>query len=336
MTITFEILGEPGRDNALLVRVDSGQSLERLLFDCGEGCLDRVPFSDVQAIDHLCFSHLHMDHVAGFDHFFRCVFDRDSKPNQIWGPRETARILQHRFRGFLWNLHTEMAGTWRVTEIADPGTSTSRFELTEAFEIAHDEGLAARQPILFAGAGYVVEAHTMDHRTPTIAYVVREKSRSNIDTARLSTMGLRPGPWMKVVKDGSDATEFVSINGEPYSVAALRDALLVETPGDSIAYLTDFLLDENAMTELAAALKGCKTIVCESQYRHSDLELARKNFHMTTTLTGQLARRADAKNLVLFHLSDRYQPTEWLEMLAEAKEQFASTSFPTEWQLGLK
>lgn len=334
MTITFDILGDPGRDNALLVRVDSGQSVERLLFDCGEGCLSGVSFSDVQAIDHLCFSHLHMDHVAGFDHFFRCVFDRDTKANRIWGPPGTARILQHRFQGFLWNLHAEMSGTWRVTDIMDDGTSTWRFELSEAFEISHDEGKAPRQATLFEGVGYLVEAYTMDHRTPTIAYVIREKSRSNIDSARLSAIRLKPGPWMKLVKDTSDLTESISINGQSHSVAALREALLVETPGDSIAYLTDFLLDEIAIAELAVILKGCKTVVCESQYRHADLELARKNFHMTTTLTGQLARRADVENLVLFHLSDRYQPAEWLEMLDEVKEEFAATSFPRAWRLG--
>jgi ribonuclease Z len=64
MSISFEILGAPGRDNALFVRIDSGQSIERLLFDCGDGCLNSVPFSEIQAIDHLLFSHLHMDQLA--------------------------------------------------------------------------------------------------------------------------------------------------------------------------------------------------------------------------------------------------------------------------------
>jgi ribonuclease Z len=33
MSIPFRILGTAGRDNALLVQVDSGQAVERLLFD---------------------------------------------------------------------------------------------------------------------------------------------------------------------------------------------------------------------------------------------------------------------------------------------------------------
>jgi ribonuclease Z len=69
MSITYQVLGGPSKDNALLVRVDSGQKIEYLLFDCGEGCLEKVPIRTVQEIDHLFFSHLHMDHIAGFDSF---------------------------------------------------------------------------------------------------------------------------------------------------------------------------------------------------------------------------------------------------------------------------
>jgi ribonuclease Z len=76
MSLDYRVLGAPGRDNALHVRIDSGQRIERLLFDCGEGCLPELAHADVLAMDHLFFSHLHMDHVAGFDHFFRRTFDR--------------------------------------------------------------------------------------------------------------------------------------------------------------------------------------------------------------------------------------------------------------------
>ncbi|MGZ3675881.1 MAG: MBL fold metallo-hydrolase, partial [Ktedonobacterales bacterium] len=75
MSIDFHILGDPGRDNALFVRVQTGQALHRLLFDCGEGCLSALPVAEVQAVDHLCFSHLHMDHIGGFDSFFRVTYN---------------------------------------------------------------------------------------------------------------------------------------------------------------------------------------------------------------------------------------------------------------------
>jgi ribonuclease Z len=334
MSITFRILGAAGRDNALLVEVDSGQAVERLLFDCGDGCLSEVAFADILAIEHLFFSHLHMDHVGGFDGFFRCTFSRDTKPNRIWGPPETARILQHRFQGFLWNLHEEMSATWLSSDIHPGQVRTSRFELREAFAVAHDEGMRTYQGSLLEGAGYVVEAVTMDHRTPSLAYVIREKARRNIDTSRLASLGLRPGPWLKQLKESSGTSDCALIDGVTHSMEELRKALVVETPGESLAYLTDFLLDEPAMERLSGTLQGCRTIICEGQYRHADLELARKNFHMTTVLSATLAQRAGARELVLFHLSDRYQPADWIEMLREARQVFPNTHYPPQWSLG--
>ena len=283
MGITYSILGAAGGDNALLVQVDSGQALERLLFDCGDGCVRELPFADVQAIDDLFFSHLHMDHVGGFDTFFRATYGRVTKPNRIWGPPDTARIMQHCFQGFLWNLCEEMSATWLVSDVGTREIRTTRFELGEAFGTAHDAGTEAREGSnVVEGAGYVVQCATMDHRAPALAFVVREKTRRNIDTDRMRSLGLRPGPWLKQLKESSVDSATVEIDGTTHSVAALREALIIETQGESIAYLTDFLLDETAMASLADMLTGVTTIVCEAQYRHSDVDLARRNCHMTS------------------------------------------------------
>ena len=333
MSITFRILGAAGRDNATLVQIDSGQAVERLLFDCGDGCLSELSFAEIQAIDHLFFSHLHMDHVGGFDTFFRCTFNRVNKPNQIWGPPETARILQHRFQSFLWNLHEQMSASWRVANVHPQNIHTSRFELGEAFANSHDEGVRPYDRFIWDGDYYTVEAVTMDHRTPTLAYIVREKPRRNIDMNRLASLGLRPGPWLKQIKESLADSGNIVLAGVTHSVEKLRTALVIETPGESLAYLTDFLLNEPAINRLAVSLDGCQTIICEGQYRHSDLELARKNFHMTTVLSATLAQRARVGDLVLFHLSDRYDHAGWIEMLQEARNIFPKAHYPAQWNL---
>ncbi len=333
MSIKFQILGTAGRDNALLLQIDSGQGVDRLLFDCGDGCLSELAVADIQAIDHLFFSHLHMDHVGGFDGFVRCTFNRDSKPNQIWGPPETARILQHRFQGFLWNLHDQMSATWHIADIFPRQIHTTRLELREAFAVAHDEGTRSYEGIILDGGNYTVEAVTMDHRRPSLAYIVREKPRRNIDTSRMASMGLKPGPWLKQLKESSAESGTVVSAGVTYSMEELRTALVVETPGDSLAYLTDFLLDDASIDHLAGVLAGCQTIICEGQYRHADLELARKNFHMTTMLSATLAQRARVGELVLFHLSDRYSRLDWLDMLREARQVFPKAHYPVQWNL---
>ena len=169
---------------------------------------------------------------------------------------------------------------------------------------------------------------------PKVAYVIREKVRRNVNLSQLTALGLRPGPWLKQLKESTSASEHVVIGGSEYSIAELRTTLIAETPGEAVAYLTDFRLDDAAMERLVPALRGCRTIVCEGKFRHADLELARKNYHMTTVLADTLAQRAGVKELILFHLSDRYRQEDWLEMLAEAKQIFPNTRYPSEWHLG--
>jgi ribonuclease Z len=334
MTLSFQVLGDAGRDNALLVTVDSGQAVSRLLFDCGDGCLWQVPFGQVQTIDHLCFSHLHMDHVGGFDTFFRCTFNRADRENHVWGPPETTRILQHRFQGFIWNLVAGQQATWRVHDIHTGHVDTARFELAEAFAHCHVEGQRASNGTVFGGPGYTVDVLLMDHGTPSVAYIVREAPRINVDSTRLAALGLRPGPWLQRVRGPrAGEAEMVQVAGTPRGLRELQDLLLTETPGDSVAYLTDFLLDDVATDRLAAVLAGVSTVVCESQYSHADLDLAVRNRHMTATQVATLAKRAGVAKLVLFHVSDRYQPAQWQEILAEAKAIFPAAEFPGHWSM---
>jgi ribonuclease Z len=333
MSISLRILGQPGRDNALLATIDSGQAIFRLLFDCGEATVSELPFAEIMAIERVFFSHLHMDHIGGFDSYFRATYDgRSHSENRFWGPAETSRILQHRFQGYMWNLNEQMHARWSVTDILPDRLQTTHYNLGESFAIAHPDAPEPFDGVVEARPEYSVSALVMDHKTPSIAYIVREAARRNIDTSRLAAMGLRPGPWLKQLKDDA-CPKTLSVGGVERSTEELRAALLVETPGDAIAYLTDFLLDDAAIDRLVPALAGCGTVVCEAQYRQADLELAIKNYHMTTARSALLAQRAGIRELVLFHLSDRYQPDEWREMLCEAKAIFPNTRFPEHWAM---
>jgi ribonuclease Z len=334
MSLSFQVLGNAGRDNALLVTVDSGQAINRLLFDCGDGCLNDLPFAVVQTIDHLLFSHLHMDHIGGFDTFFRCTYNRTARLNHVWGPPGTGEIVHHRFQGFLWNLVADQQATWEVHDLHPNQVSTHRYELAEAFRETHDVTPTPYDQRFLSGPGFTVEALLMDHGTPSVAYIVRETPRVNIETSRLAQLGLRPGPWLQRVRGPQAAEgETVTVDGGTRDLRELQDALLTVTAGESVAYLTDFLLDQEAMERLREALQGVTTVVCECQYRNADQELARKNYHMTTLQVATLAKRAAVGRLVLFHLSDRYQPEEWQAMLGEAQAIFGAATFPGHWQL---
>lgn len=332
MALHFTVLGDPGRDNAVFVRVDSGKKVSRLLFDCGEGCLGRLSIAEVQAIDHVLFSHFHMDHISGFDSFFRITYDRATRPNQIWGPPGASQIMQHRFQGFLWNLHQHLASQWDAHDIYPDRIQVTRYLANQAFSEAHPLPDYPFSDVIIDTPEYSIQAYQMDHLTPSMAYLVREKPRLNVDTSRLASLGLRPGGWLNTLKTPqADEAPSIEIDGTAYPLADLRRELLTETPGQSLAYLTDFIMNHQAQERLARVLHGCTVMICESQYRHADQELAERNYHMTATQVAETARLARVQQLVLFHLSDRYTKEEWAGLLEEARAIFPNTTFPEGW-----
>lgn len=337
MAIEWQILGRAGADNALHVVVDSGQSRESFLFDCGEGVLDFLRPGEVQAVAHLAFSHFHMDHVTGFDGFFRLNYNRPDRPVTVWGPVGTMDLMAHRFRGFVWNLHADQPGEWIVREIGPTSLGTSRFFTREAFTPPHRQPDQPRQgALLQRGGSWRLEARLLPHGSiDSVAYRLVEAPRQNIDPAAMQRHNYLPGPWLRQVIEATETEEesLVEIAGQSLRVGELRRELLLTTPGESLAYLTDFRLepDSSAWNELVTWLSGTTTLVCECQYRAEDAPLARQNAHMTADLVGRLAAEAGVGRLVLQHLSRRYSSDEWLEMRNEAKAFFPRSEFPPGW-----
>jgi ribonuclease Z len=272
-----------------------------------------------------------MDHIAGFDGFFRINFNRDTKPVMVWGPAQTIDLMQHRFRSFWWNLHEEQSGSWIVHEIDAEAVRSARMEVFEAFALRHDEQARPADPLI-QNDDYRVTVQILDHRGPSAAYRVDEAHRLNVKPERLAASGLRPGPWIQTLKNPAVSGP-IDIDGQTRDLGEMRADLLEETPGQSIAYLTDFRLDEAWTERLAGWLAGCDVLVCEAQYAHADAALAAQNSHSTTMQVAELARRADVGRLELFHLSRRYPDFIWREMGREARAIFPRTQFPAAWNL---
>lgn len=334
MAINWEILGKRGEDNALLVTVDTGQSQENLLFDCGEGCLSGVRISAIQSIEHLFFSHFHMDHVSGFDTFFRHNYNRPNGSVHVWGPPGTIDVIGHRFQGFSWNLHHEQPGEWLVHELSETALAKSRFLTREAFaknETLPSQPRESNQPDLTADS-FILKSILLPHGDiPSVGYLLKENDRKNIDPAALQSIGLRPGEWLQTLTNETIGDETkLTVDDREFDLGQLRKDLLETRVGESLAYLTDFRVEPGSpkWNELVKWLKGTGTLVCECQYRNADQILAERNGHMTTGLVGQLAKEAGVQQVSLQHLSRRYDETEWSEMLKEVQEEFPRASLP--------
>jgi ribonuclease Z len=334
VSIEYHVLGRPGQDNALFVRLHTGQATFRFLFDCGQGCVDSLGRAEIQAIDHIFFSHFHIDHISGFDAFFRATYHRTSQPNVIWGPPEATEVIHARFRGFTWNLQEGVTVHWHIHAIHPDSIERTYADLADGFTQLHLNRTLPFQGTLLDEPEFCLEAVPLDHGIVSIGYVLREKPRLNVDVDGLGALGVEPGPWLQTIKRPPVPHEPpVVIGGKTFGADELRGRLLRETPGESIAYLSDMLMTDAVRKRLAELVRGCSTLVCESTYRGEDTALAERNFHLTSRQAAELAREAGVGRLVLIHLSDRYQPEEWLALLEEAREIFPVTSFPDHWKI---
>lgn len=333
MSIQFKILGKPGKDNALMVWIDSGKKFYRLLFDCGEDLLKELKYQEITSIDHLFFSHLHLDHAAGFDYFFRRNYDRSSKPVYVWGPEKTIEIIHNRLNGFTWNLVEGIPGTWFVNNINENNIVTSKFLASEGFAKKHRVKSNPFKGVIIDNKDFKIEAVILNHIIPSIAYRITEKDRININKKELELNQLEQGPWLEKVKDLSiEGKEKISFGNKIYTLGKLRELLIVNNPGASISYLSDFIYDRKSKLRAKKLISNCTTVICESQYSNDDVDLAKKNFHLTTVQAAELAKDAQVKKLILFHISERYKTKkDYPRLLKEAGEIFPETSFPDEW-----
>ncbi len=332
MSIKYQILGASFNDNALYCVVDSGKKQTHLLFDCGEETLSGLRTSEIQKIDHLFLSHLHLDHVAGLDRFIRVNYDRSEKPVHVWGPAHSVSKIFNRLNSFTWNLMAGIRSTWFLHEVQASMVRVFRVEAEESFEVLHQVEEKPFNQLLVENEQFVVEAVLLDHKIPVLGFKVTEKQRLNIDPQKLAELNLTAGPWLAKVKDLKiDGKQKINLGNQSFTIEELRKRLFVQKAGDSLAYFTDFHFSSAEADLIAKYLKKCKTLICESQYLQKDVELARQNFHLTAAMAANLALRSDVQRLVLFHFSKRYKQLGCLPFLEEAKEIFSSTILPDGW-----
>ena len=334
MSINFRVLGKPGWDNGLMVWINSGTKMYRLLFDCGENILKDLNQHDIKSVDYLFLSHLHIDHIAGFDYFFRRNYDREKKPIRIFGPPDTVELIHNRLRGFKWNLVDGVPGLWYVTETDEKKRSTFLFKTSDGYSVKYPVDKKIVNGLLIDNEDFSINFTILNHIVPSVAYLVNEKPSINISREALKKTGLTPGPWLEKVRDlATNPSGKILMGNTSYKLNDLREKLLKRKEGESIGYLTDFIYEKETSAKIKKMFGGCDTMICESQYLSDEKEFARKNYHLTAAQSARLAKTANVKRLFLFHISDRYKIKEYSAILNEARKIFPETYFPSEWKI---
>jgi len=336
MSIQYQVLGKAGRDNSLFLRVDSGNSLHRIIIDCGENTISKLSQSEIKSTDILLLSHLHLDHIAGFDYLFRRTFDRTNEPLKIFGPEDTSSIIHNRFLGFKWNLTEGLSGGYFVNDIFEEHLETFWYEARSGFskEFVTKQSYSK---IILRNENFRISTTLLNHRIPSAGYNIKEADSLNINKEKLAELNLKPGPWLISIKDLTiPDDQQINFDDNTFYAGYLRDKLLERRTGNSITYLTDFLCDAESYQKAVELAGDSDILICESQYLSEDKILAEQNYHLTAAQAADIAKKANVKKLIIFHVSERYihNADKLSGILMEARNIFKESYFPEHWDIG--
>ena len=165
---------------------------------------------------------------------------------------------------------------------------------------------------------FTVKAVTLNHRIPSFAYVLEEQFHINVNKQKLHEACLPVGSWLKDVKQHiwngrPDDLRFTATLYEEHRreertfvLGEVKERFLTISKGQRIAYVVDARYDEENEAKIVALPHGADTLYCESPYLDCDAEKARDRYHLTARQAGLMSRRAQVRDLVVFHFSPRY------------------------------
>lgn len=283
-------------------------------FDLGR--MDRFPAAEILKLTHVFVSHTHIDHFIGFDRLIRLFLARDATLS-LWGPPGIIRNVAGKLAGYTWNLVDGYSFALHVHEVAPERVTRALLRASTGFEV-EEQGSEPFTGVLYEDDELIVRTAILDHRIPCLGFAAAEKARLNVRTDELQQLGIPPGRWLNELKQAirteqPDETQITArwrddgITKETaLSLGELRRRLIVETPGQQIAYVVDTLFNRGNMEQIAELARGVDVFYCESLFLDVDRDQASKRHHLTARQAGTLARRAGAKRLEVFHFSPRY------------------------------
>ena len=306
------LLNAPFGDPALYVEIlHEGRAL---LFDLGD--LGSLTEAKLLKLSRVFVSHAHIDHFYGFDRLLRVVLGRD-KQITIYGPQGIASHVAGKLSGYTWNLVRDYPLQLRVGEISKSSIDYSCFICSEQF-MCEDEGAVSFEGIIEENPHFKVESVQLDHRIPSLAFSLKERSHINVNKDSLVKEGYAVGPWLRELKEyiweGKPDDFIVEIpdsgNGktsfQEVALGDLKRKIISITPGQKIVYVADCCYTRDNVDRVVQLAQGADVLFCEAAFLEKDREKALTKGHLTARQAGLIARQAGVKLLQVFHFSPRY------------------------------
>jgi ribonuclease Z len=298
-----------------------------VLLDMGD--LSALSARDLLRIGTVGVSHMHVDHMIGFDALLRVNVGREARIELI-GPQDFADRLGHKLQGYTWDLAHRYSTdlVFEVAELVAPERMRrTRFRFSREFAPEKLADVEAPGGVVCETPRWRLSAAILEHHGPCLAFALEEPRRINVWATRLAERGLPQGPWLQALKqaireDKADNTEVPVPGRGERPLGELRDLVSIEQ-GGKIGYATDI---RDTPTNRAALRRLCadaRILFIEASFRAEDAAMAYERAHLTTTAAGEIARECGAQRVEPFHFSPRYQDCED-ELLVEVQAAFAA------------
>jgi ribonuclease Z len=201
-----------------------------------------------------------------------------------------------------------------VVERHETHLARASFRAADGFRREPLPDLPAAPARLVETPTFRIDTTVLNHRIPCLAFAVTEPSHVNVRTDVLDARGWQPGPWLSrlkaAIRAGND-DETITVGdprtGTRVDAGTLRRELVVEQPGQRIAYVVDTRFDRENAERVVELARGADVFYCEARFLHVDRDEADKRHHLTARHAGFLARAAGVRRLEVFHFSPRYQ-----------------------------
>ena len=252
----------------------------RFLIDCGEGTQRQILQSGLgfKRLNRILITHGHLDHILGLAGLLSTYMR--------WEAIDDLEIY-----GGAWALeriHDLLFGV--VLRGAQPPVNIQLYEI--------------KPGIIFKADNFKITAIPVYHRGPDcFGYLFEEKPRRPFLPEAADALGVPHGPLRREL-----------VNGDPVTLPDGRlikpDQVLGEQkPGTRLMHIGDV----GRVDELVGVCQDVDTLVIEATYLHPEAEMAKEFAHITARQAAELARKSNAKHLILTHLSRRYRERDVLE-----------------------
>lgn len=261
---------------------------EQIMFDCGEGVQRQMVKAKVgfHKKMKIFISHMHGDHVLGLPGLLQtmALLDRQKKLD-VYGPPGIKRFLE----GIRETVQFVLTFPVEIHEVQDAG-------------------------ILCDEAEYTVEAIWAKHVIPSFAYALAEKPRpGKFYPEKAKALGVPEGPLWSALQHGHE------IKLPDGRIILPRDVAGPPRRGRKIVYTGD----TSPFKGLVDFAKDADLLIHDATLDADLTERAKEDGHSTPELAAKNAKKAKVKQLILTHISARYEDASLL--LEQARKIFKNT-----------